>query len=499
MSSNKVAPPVVDSKELLKELMRVALDPSSTKKDLSRAWTLTKSSKVRKAIAANPNADVDVMKMSARLYLKEVLSNPSFELMELFLDDPFIKKVQATYKSPPKSGSISWSHAFKHSEKEIIIRAMLLSPNLTFDGLQYCSGSLPSAVFKRDISSPDVSKRCKALLASRFGHIKNVNGGKISAVSDFGGSSGINYRDIKLMFKFHEIGLVDKSKIDNLIYKSGVISHNYDGDFIATRYIISELIKGDTDEAAIDNATKAILVVGSDVGIKKIWEKIAKDDSSVLKVKDKILRSFVKVLVNVLDFSSSYGWKSVPYALKSISEYLHEAIIDIVIRDRFRNIKKGRLLGLNTWDYEFIYGVFESIGFINYASAYHQNNFGIWDLSSIISLNSCKREVQEFFVLNNFLGGRLLISKDTSNLVGLIDELNEKGSWDEVLYYYINLDYYKTILYSTEHLRNKAIRHYKPAVPLMPHVSVKNHLSKTGPCPNPPVTPFVQRLMSGTP
>jgi hypothetical protein len=492
MSNNKVAPPVVDSKELLKELLRVAQDPGSTKQELSRAWKLTKSSKVRKAIAANPNADVDIMKMSARLYLQEVLGNTSFELMELFLDDPFIKQVQATYKSPPKSGRINFTHPVKHTDKEIITRAMLLSPQLTYDGLRHCSQVLPSAVFKRDMANSEVFKRCKTLVDAKFVAMKSSAIGKIRSIEDFSRLSNYSYKEIKMMFKFHELGLVDKLDIDNLIYRIGIANSHYGSDAVTTRYILSELIRGDTDDIAIDNATRAILVVGAETGIKKIWEKIIKEDVHLLKVRDKILRSFVKVLVNILDFSAVYGWDQIPYRLKETSEVLHGAIFDMVIRDRFKDIKKGKLLSFKTWDYEFIYGVFESIGFIKYASAWHQDKFHIYDPTSIVSLNSCKREVQEFFLLNNFLGKNLLISRDTSNLVSILDEFNENGSPQEMFYASIDLEYYKKICYSPDNLRVKSINHYGPAV--TPSV-----ISAGMPKSQPPVTPFTQRLLSGIP
>ena len=489
MSSNT---PVLD----LKELLKVAQDPGSTTKQLVQVWRLTKSSRVRKAVAANPNADVDIMKMSARLYLKEVLSNPSFELIELFLDDPFIKAVQATYKNPPKSGRPTYPQNLKSSDREIIIRSMLLSPQLTFEGLQSCSSILPSAVFKRDVSSPEVFKKAKELVDKKLG----IQKGKVLILNldDFGKIHSLDSREVELFFKFHDLGLISKKEINSLIYRAGVKNTLWGSDFLTTKYILSQLLEGDTDDLAIDNATKAILVAGATVGIVKIWDKISKGDPNLCKVKDKILRSFVKVFVNVLDFSSIYGWSDVPTSVVEISRTLHECIIDIVIKSRFDSVKKGRLVGLNTWDYEIIYGMFESIGFEKYASVYNQIKFQVGDAMSIVSLNSCKRELREFFLLNNFLGNRLVISKDTDNLVQLADEFNEKGGFDEMLYWYSNLDYYKYISYDYRVMRIKSLKHYGVDECLAPRVDGKNSIDRRDKAKSAHTTPFVDRLLTGT-
>jgi hypothetical protein len=490
MSSNTKAP-VFD----LKELLRVAQDPGSTTKQLVQVWRLTKSSRVRKAVAANPNADVDIMKMSARLYLKEVLSNPSFELIELFLDDPFIKAVQATYKNPPKSGRLTYPQNLKSSDREIIIRAMLLSPQLTFEGLQSCSSILPSAVFKRDLSSPDVFKRAKELVDKKLG----VQRGRvlITDVKDFGKINSLDSREVSLFFKFHDLGLISKAEINSLIYRAGLKNTLWGSDFLALKYILAQLLEGDTDDLAIDNATRAIMVAGASVSVVKIWEKISKDDPNLCKVKDKILRSFVKVFVNTLEFSSNYGWGDVPHSVVEISKTLHECIIDIVIKSRFNGVKKGRLMGLHTWDYEFIYGMFESIGFEKYASVYNQIKFQVSDAMSMVSLNSCKKEVREFFLLNNFLGNRVSISKDTDNIVQLANEFNENGGFDEMLYRWSNLEYYRYISYDCVAMRMKSLKHYGIKDGLAPVVDSKNYVNKGYNVKSTPVTPFVDRLLRG--
>ena len=73
--------------------MAAALDPETSEKKLLEIWNKSKSVRVRKAVASNPNASPLVLAEGSRLYLKEVLENPAFALLEIFSDDPDIRSL----------------------------------------------------------------------------------------------------------------------------------------------------------------------------------------------------------------------------------------------------------------------------------------------------------------------------------------------------------------------------------------------------------------------
>ena len=70
-------------------LLSEAQNPNTSPERLREIWDTTKSTRVRKAVASSPNADTKTMSMAARLYIKEVIANPSFEVMNLFDEDEF--------------------------------------------------------------------------------------------------------------------------------------------------------------------------------------------------------------------------------------------------------------------------------------------------------------------------------------------------------------------------------------------------------------------------
>ena len=107
----------------VKEQFLLATDEETPEAKLQEIWKTSKSVRVRKAVASNPNAGPGVLKEAARLYLEEVLSNPGFTVLELFDDDPWISKLSMAYSSPwdfllqyghrahyARSSSAGWDH-----------------------------------------------------------------------------------------------------------------------------------------------------------------------------------------------------------------------------------------------------------------------------------------------------------------------------------------------------------------------------------------------------
>ena len=114
-----------------KELLKIAQDESTSPGQLNEIWINSRSVKVRKAVASNPNANASTLKIAARLYLEEVLENPAFEMLRLFDDDSWVTKVGEIYNDPSSwaAGIGYYSNAYSNV-REAMARAVLLSPKL---------------------------------------------------------------------------------------------------------------------------------------------------------------------------------------------------------------------------------------------------------------------------------------------------------------------------------------------------------------------------------
>lgn len=112
-----------------KELLEIAEDESSTPEQLSNVWEITRSVKIRKAVASNPNANALTLRVAARLYLEEVLDNPGFQMLNLFDDDEWIKRIGQVYENP-ETWSRSYYYARSTEQQEPFARAALLSDKL---------------------------------------------------------------------------------------------------------------------------------------------------------------------------------------------------------------------------------------------------------------------------------------------------------------------------------------------------------------------------------
>lgn len=84
----------------VKEQFQLATNEETTEVELQEIWRVSKSVRVRKAVASNPNAGPSVLRDASRLYLEEVLNNPGFLILELFDEDPWISKLSLAYSAP---------------------------------------------------------------------------------------------------------------------------------------------------------------------------------------------------------------------------------------------------------------------------------------------------------------------------------------------------------------------------------------------------------------
>lgn len=151
----------------VEELYAIATDPGSGAKKLSWAWNQTKSSRVRKAIASNPNSDPKILAMAARLYIKEVINNPSLELINLFNEDKFVKEIYEAYMDPRKYTRTNV--IFHSNEKENIARAIVVSPNLrTYEPLSSVISLINQTEFTRELKNPVVKENIQRIVKSNL-------------------------------------------------------------------------------------------------------------------------------------------------------------------------------------------------------------------------------------------------------------------------------------------------------------------------------------------
>ena len=132
-----------------KELLEIAENESTTPEQLSKIWLETRSVKVRKAIASNPNANALTLRIAARLYLEEVLDNPGFEMLKLFDDDNWVNKIGAIHECPDQwAGGLGY-YARATGQLEPFARAALLSPMLKVHSLITILEFLPVSSLNR--------------------------------------------------------------------------------------------------------------------------------------------------------------------------------------------------------------------------------------------------------------------------------------------------------------------------------------------------------------
>lgn len=151
--------------------MAAALDPETPEKKLLEIWNKSKSVRVRKAVASNPNASPLVLTEGSRLYLKEVLENPGFALLEIFSDDPDIRELSEAFNDPMKwvvtlgGGAYTFrprSHA-KALAWDRVRWAVLLSPHLEWVGLNAVLDTIRLETFRRAMKCEETRKKVRSI------------------------------------------------------------------------------------------------------------------------------------------------------------------------------------------------------------------------------------------------------------------------------------------------------------------------------------------------
>mgnify|MGYP001402020475 CR=1 FL=1 len=147
-----------------KELLEIAQNEATSPEQLSKIWNNTRSVKVRKAVASNPNANALTLRQAARLYIEEVVENPGFEMLKLFDDDEWIKRIGEVYDNPE-----AWSrgHYFarRTDQLEPFARVALLSKELHAIHLNSVLEFLPITSLKRSFKTNTTRQKARGLFA----------------------------------------------------------------------------------------------------------------------------------------------------------------------------------------------------------------------------------------------------------------------------------------------------------------------------------------------
>ena len=155
-------------KSNLNALLERAQDESVTEEELQLIWYGTKSVKIRKAIASNPNAGPSVLRMAARLYLEEVLENPGFEMLKLFDSDPWITKITEAYEDPNHFFVKYGKYTSIGINGDLFTRAVLLSKKLTPEALNCCLSYGSRTALDRALKNKTVFSNIQMLVRQTF-------------------------------------------------------------------------------------------------------------------------------------------------------------------------------------------------------------------------------------------------------------------------------------------------------------------------------------------
>lgn len=150
----------MNNKELLEYVKKENID----EKELSKIWNTSRSIKIRKQIAKNPNASVEVLEQAARLYIEEVIENPAFEMLALFDSDNWVNTVAKAYRSPGEAIYSSMKWIRQSVSYDTIFRAALLSDQLDLDCLDIIITGISSAALKRALKNKNTQERVKNLV-----------------------------------------------------------------------------------------------------------------------------------------------------------------------------------------------------------------------------------------------------------------------------------------------------------------------------------------------
>lgn len=159
------------------EQLALAMDESTPEEVLYSLWEQTRSIKIRKAVARNPNAGAKVLRQAARLYLEDVLENPGFSMLALFSDGHWVKTVGDVYANPEEqvhAKGVFYGGRTTDTDRDLFRWAALLSPKLTPDVLEMTISAISAEKLGRVLKNPKAVAQIKTVFVTALKNSSTV-------------------------------------------------------------------------------------------------------------------------------------------------------------------------------------------------------------------------------------------------------------------------------------------------------------------------------------
>lgn len=376
----------------LKALLDEASNEEASAETLASIWYNTRSSKVRKAIASNPNASPEVLRMAARLYLEEVLQNPAFEMLKLFDSDNWVKMISDANEDPTaffvKHGKYN---TIGRSGGDLFLRAMLVSDKLTPEALNSCVHYGQKSALDKALQNKTTFQTIQTIVRySIYNSEKYYNPFEIEPILCLYKRKVLNEQDIWEALSRYGLGSVSAPK---RVYC----------DFMYSIWNKYKAEKQEHEKYFLTKLFAKFLMVSR--GHVAEW----------LHYSDKFFGDeFMKFISKVLKMIGEAGNKVVLHDHKrSITR-----IICSHLSSRFYDSER------NAEDVEKIYEFFSSNYILDEILAYGKNTMNLRSSSLLEEFDKCKDEIKYFFVKMQAMG-TWAVAMDSDLRFKIINDANE--------------------------------------------------------------------------
>lgn len=432
----KMEPTVSNPSKGVEDLYRIAKDPSSSTEQLKEAWDATKSTRVRKAVASNPNCDSTTMCMAARLYIKEVIANPSFELLNLFDEDKFVKRIYDAYSDPQSFYKVTDLSRIRNIKGDRVntARALLVSPHLRGAKIlrDICS-TLTGAEFSRELKDVEV--------------LENV--GKVAA-------GNLEYFGLFTLSFLNDNGVISTDQLSEALSKTSSPSHSCASKGQYTKFVERHignylLLYRYLYANRVSNVRDIIKSVRKDPGLASD----AHLDAYAALYRDFLLHDVTRARHRACAHRQRYGWSSQKkLGSDDFSHHLSDLLWTTIAT---RNVPDGAYF--NDLDLSAIYQDIVRVGFDRDFGP-HECEMGFWKVSGTITGKNkvCEKLLEleddrefEFFVSSGIIWnewyGKTEDNGLESRIVNRLHCINESRfkSGLEPLYRWSDLDSFPII------------------------------------------------------
>ena len=418
------------------DLYQVAIDPDATQEQLRDAWGATKSTRVRKAVASNPNCDSATMCMAARLYLKEVIANPSFELLNLFQEDKFVKRIYDAYTDPAEFYKGVQLPSIRNTSGNRVntARALLVSPNLRSSKiLQDICSTLSGAEFSREIKDVEVLDNVRNIVRRDLGYF------------------GLPC----LLFLVHH-GVIDVQSLDKALSKSAGPGLYYTSKGAYTKFVRSQM--------SSYQILYRFLYVNRPGNVRDLIKSVREDpdlwtddslDTYAALYRDFLLHDVTRARVQSSIRKDRYGWwGGRNLGDDDTSHHLSDLVWACIVS---RNIKEGD--SFDDLDFEAIYRDVVRVGFDKDFGPY-RCEIKLGNVSNTITSRNkmCQKllaltddKAFEFFATSGMIWdewyGKSEKGNPESQVVDRLHRINEMRfkSGQNPMYRWSDLDYFPTV------------------------------------------------------